>query len=98
MSAFQNMDLGAAAPGPRGNGGGAAPKIDFDPVKVQALQGQYLKESAALWTQGMQSMPLSGDKRFADAAWTGNPVAAHVPRLRTMFISRCRKISWLRSR
>jgi polyhydroxyalkanoate synthase len=75
MSAFQNMDLGAAAPSPRGNGG-SAPKLDFDQVKVQALQAQYVKDSTALWTQGMQSMPLSTDKRFADAAWSANPVAA----------------------
>ncbi|MGB4060990.1 MAG: class I poly(R)-hydroxyalkanoic acid synthase [Burkholderiaceae bacterium] len=53
--------------------GQAAPKID--PAKALEIQTQYLRDVAALWNQGMEAKP-TGDRRFANDAWTGNPVSA----------------------
>ncbi len=51
------------------------PALAFSPVKLQALQKQYLQESAALWNEST-AVPLQKDKRFAAEAWGRNPVAA----------------------
>ncbi|MEI6802575.1 MAG: class I poly(R)-hydroxyalkanoic acid synthase [Burkholderiales bacterium] len=52
------------------------PEIRFDPEKVQALQRQYLEESMALFKND-GSASIGSDRRFSNAAWAGNPVAAY---------------------
>jgi polyhydroxyalkanoate synthase subunit PhaC len=52
----------------------ALPLVTFSPEKLQALQQAYLKETAELWNQGLKGAPA--DKRFANDAWSANPVAA----------------------
>ena len=62
-----------------GAGGGEAakaPEISFSPEKLQALQNQYLEEAMGLFGQGF-NLPITNDKRFADASWGSNPVAAY---------------------
>ena len=54
----------------------AAPKASFSASKLQQVQQQYLQEAAQLWSQALGSQPQWRDKRFADAAWTSNPMAA----------------------
>ena len=53
------------------------PQIAFSPVKLQQLQQQYLQDMAALWTQTLTGKPLDSDKRFANVAWSANPMAAY---------------------
>jgi polyhydroxyalkanoate synthase len=53
-----------------------APDITFSPDKLQALQRQYLEEAMGLFGQGFK-VPASNDKRFSDASWASNPVAAY---------------------
>ncbi len=49
--------------------------IQFDPAKWLELQQNYLKESQALWAEGMQEGAVPGDRRFASDAWAHNPMA-----------------------
>jgi polyhydroxyalkanoate synthase len=51
------------------------PQFTFAPDKLAALQQAYLKEAAELWNHGLQRA-TSRDKRFADEAWSANPVSA----------------------
>ncbi len=54
----------------------ALPKIDVH--KLQGLQQDYLRQLATLWTPPPpdgNAAPLP-DRRFADTAWTNNPVAS----------------------
>jgi len=74
FQSFQNMDLGAM-PGKLMASTAQAPKITFDPVKLQQLQQDYLKEAAELWTQGAQGKLTVKDRRFSAPAWAANPVA-----------------------
>lgn len=53
-----------------------APKVHFSPAKLQQLQQQYLQEASQLWSEALAGKPQARDKRFADAAWSGNPMAA----------------------
>jgi polyhydroxyalkanoate synthase subunit PhaC len=53
----------------------AGQKVSFDPAKLLEIQNQYLKDVAGLWNQGASVQP-KGDRRFADEAWSNNPVAA----------------------
>jgi len=53
----------------------AGTKVSFDPAKLLEIQNTYLKDVAGLWNQGLQAQPIK-DRRFADAAWTSNPVSA----------------------
>ena len=53
------------------------PQIAFSPTKLQELQQQYVQDIAALWSQTGTGKPLDGDKRFANAAWSANPMAAY---------------------
>ena len=75
FESFQNMDLGEVAaklttpPAP-------PPKITIAPEKMQELQQQYLKEAAALWTQGAKGAEPMTDRRFTAPAWAENPMAA----------------------
>jgi polyhydroxyalkanoate synthase len=60
-----------------GSGGASkGPEITFSQDKVQALQKQYLEEALELFGQGFKP-PTSTDKRFSNAAWGSNPVAAY---------------------
>jgi len=74
MQAFQGLNLGGlptSAPA-----GGALPQLAFAPDKLQALQQEYLKEATELWNQGLNGAAPLKDRRFSDAAWASNPVAA----------------------
>ncbi|MBL8389801.1 MAG: class I poly(R)-hydroxyalkanoic acid synthase [Hydrogenophaga sp.] len=51
-------------------------RVSFDPARLLEIQNQYLKDVAGLWNQG-QGGNKPSDRRFADAAWTSNPVAAY---------------------
>jgi len=57
----------------------AAPPIEFDLAKLQALQQRYLDAAAALWNQGLQASsdapPALSDRRFSAEAWQVNPVS-----------------------
>jgi polyhydroxyalkanoate synthase len=69
LQSFQGMGFG--------NGDAAkAPDITFSQDKLQALQKQYLEEAMGMFGQGFKA-PVSSDKRFADASWSSNPVAAY---------------------
>ena len=68
LQSFQNLDLG----GPPGK----VPAVQLSPVKLQALQEQYLKEAQALWSQSLQGTPEVKDRRFSGDGWASNPVAA----------------------
>ncbi len=73
MESFKSMDLGAAGAGLQAK----APEIHFAPEKMQALQQDYSKEALGLFAEGFKPPKLSGDRRFADAAWNENPMAAY---------------------
>jgi polyhydroxyalkanoate synthase len=73
MQSFQGMNFGQAAAAPAA---GAAPKISFDPERLQALQQQYLQDASELWNQTLHGIPLAKDKRFSGDAWSANPLAA----------------------
>ncbi len=58
--------------------GGAAPVLQFDAAKLQALQKDYLEEAAALWNQALTGggdAPAFSDRRFSSEAWKSNPVS-----------------------
>ena len=55
-----------------------APLISFSPAKLQQVQQQYLQDATQLWGEAMQGKLQLRDKRFADAAWSGNPMAAFI--------------------
>ena len=58
---------------------GASPVqgLNFDPVKLQSLQQQYLKEATDLWQQALSAQtPAVGDRRFSGDAWQQNPLAS----------------------
>ena len=66
LQSFQTMDMGAEAP----------PAIAFAPDKLQALQKQYVEEAMELFSQGGVAPALTKDRRFANPAWSENPLAA----------------------
>ncbi|MDE2416978.1 MAG: class I poly(R)-hydroxyalkanoic acid synthase, partial [Burkholderiales bacterium] len=76
VQSFQTMDIGAAGAGLPASGQ-KMPEVHFAPEKLQALQQQYMQEAMGLFNTGMQAPDTKGDKRFADAAWSSNPVAAY---------------------
>lgn len=53
--------------------GNAGTKID--PTRILEIQNRYLRDAALLWDQG-QDTKLSGDRRFANEAWSNNPISA----------------------
>lgn len=59
-----------------GSGAGLPASLTFDPEKLGALQEAYVREATELWNQGLKANPVTGDKRFANDAWSRNPVAA----------------------
>src|SRR4051794_26756998 len=56
--------------------GAGLPALRFAPDKLMELQQAYVREAAELWNQGLGGRPAGGDKRFANDAWSRNPVAA----------------------
>jgi polyhydroxyalkanoate synthase len=73
LQAFKTVDLGAHSAGIQTK----APEIHFAPEKLQALQQAYSKDALGLFAEGFQPPKVSGDRRFADAAWNENPMAAY---------------------
>ncbi|MFM2112653.1 MAG: Poly-beta-hydroxybutyrate polymerase [Pseudomonadota bacterium] len=49
--------------------------VQFDSVKLQEIQGNYLKEAAELWNKGLQSSLEIKDRRFSGDAWSKSPAA-----------------------
>ncbi|MEY2862117.1 MAG: hypothetical protein RL392_2575 [Pseudomonadota bacterium] len=76
LESFKTMDLGVAGAGMPALGQGA-PEVHFSEDKVKALQQKYMEEAMGLFSQGMSVPDTKGDKRFADAAWASNPIAAY---------------------
>jgi len=55
--------------------GAKPPELRLAPAKMAQLQEQYTKDAMDLFSAGFK--PLQGsDRRFADAAWQDNPLAA----------------------
>ena len=81
VQSFQGLDLVGAGSGlpsiPGLPSGATAPEIHFSPEKLQELQQQYTKDAMALFSEGCMAPKLSGDRRFANAAWEHNPMAAY---------------------
>ncbi len=75
MQALQNLMPPVQAGLPRVPDG-VAPPLQFSAAKLQQLQQQYLQETSQLWSEALEGKPQMRDKRFADAAWSGNPMAA----------------------
>lgn len=66
LQSFQQAGSGASLPA----------SLTFDAEKLRALQEAYVREATELWNQGLKANPVTGDKRFANDAWSRNPVAA----------------------
>ena len=75
MQSFQTMDLGAAGTGFNASGE-KPPEIHFSPEKLKELQQQYQQEALGLFSHGFVDPASSADKRFSNAAWGDNPLAA----------------------
>jgi len=75
MQALQNLMPPVQAGMPKVPDG-EAPSLKFSPTKLQQLQQQYLQEAGELWSQSVASKSQAQDKRFANEAWSGNPMAA----------------------
>jgi polyhydroxyalkanoate synthase len=52
------------------------PEIRFAPDALEVLQKKYMQEALELFSQGFKAQAPAGDKRFADASWSENPLAA----------------------
>ena len=52
------------------------PALSLSAARMQELQQQYLRDAAELWSQSLQGKTQVADKRFANPAWSNNPVAA----------------------
>lgn len=79
FSAFQSMDLGQAASQftqPMRAPALQAPQVRMAPDKLQALQQAYVQEATALMNASLQGAVPVKDRRFADPAWSANPMAA----------------------
>jgi polyhydroxyalkanoate synthase subunit PhaC len=76
LESFKTMDLGVAGAGMPALGQGA-PEVHFSEDKVKALQQKYMEEAMGLFSQGMAVPDTKNDKRFSDAAWASNPIAAY---------------------
>ncbi|OGB28335.1 MAG: class I poly(R)-hydroxyalkanoic acid synthase [Burkholderiales bacterium RIFCSPLOWO2_12_FULL_61_40] len=74
LQSFQTLDLGAVSASLPG-AGQKLPDIQFSPEKLQELQQQYLTDAFGLFSQGFAA-PAADDKRFSNAAWGANPMAA----------------------
>ncbi|MEY4364139.1 MAG: Poly-beta-hydroxybutyrate polymerase [Pseudomonadota bacterium] len=65
LSTFQGMQVGQSTP-----------QLTFSPDKLESLQKQYISEATALWNESLHANPQLKDRRFADQAWSHNPMAA----------------------
>jgi polyhydroxyalkanoate synthase len=72
MQTFQTMDLGGIVPSAEM----PAPVLSFSQEKLKEIQAAYLEESTALWNHGLEANHNIKDRRFANEAWTHNPMAA----------------------
>jgi len=79
MEAFKTMDAGSAGAGLPGIASlpTKAPEIHFSQDKLKELQAQYSKDAMALFAEGFKPPKVTGDRRFADASWNENPMAAY---------------------
>jgi polyhydroxyalkanoate synthase len=73
-SARPPMDLSAFSKG--------QPAMHFDPVRLLAIQKQYVADASAIWNQGVEAgaaipreLSTAADRRFSAEAWNDNPVA-----------------------
>ncbi len=73
MESFKSLDTGAVGAGLSKK----TPEIHFATEKLQELQQDYSKAAMGLFSEGFKPPKLTGDRRFADAAWTDNPMAAY---------------------
>jgi polyhydroxyalkanoate synthase len=78
LDSFKKMEVGAG-PGMPGMPAlpNKTPDIHFSQEKLQQLQQQYSKDALGLFSEGFKPPKLTGDRRFADAAWNDNPMAAY---------------------
>jgi polyhydroxyalkanoate synthase len=78
LEAFKKVDVGTTngLPG-LGAMPGKLPEIHFAPEKMQQLQQQYSKEALSLLSEGFKPAKVAADRRFADASWNENPLAAY---------------------
>jgi polyhydroxyalkanoate synthase len=79
LESFKTMDVSAAGAGLPGMSGlpSNTPEVHFSPEKLQELQQQYSKDAMGLFAEGFKAPKVTGDRRFADAAWNENPMAAY---------------------
>ena len=52
------------------------PNVRFVPEKLQALQQKYLQDLVSLGNQTFANALVTQDRRFANDAWTANPLAS----------------------
>jgi polyhydroxyalkanoate synthase len=79
LESFKTMDVGSAGAGLPSMPGLPAktPEVHFSPEKLQELQQQYSKDAMGLFAEGFKAPKVIGDRRFADASWNENPMAAY---------------------
>lgn len=75
-SVMQSMQNPGPSQADQAAAGGGLPTFSFSPAKLQQVQQQYLHDATELWNQSLTGAPLAKDKRFADQAWSANPLAA----------------------
>ena len=59
--------------------------LTFSVSKVAALQKKFVEESSLLWNQSLQANLISADRRFANLAWSKNPISAHTAALYLLY-------------
>src|SRR6185369_2015016 len=68
LQSFQQVAVPTAA--------SSFPSLTFSPEKLSELQQAYVREASELWNAGLSDRPSPSDKRFANDAWSRNPVAS----------------------
>ena len=53
------------------------PPMQMEPSKLAAVQADFQEQITSLMAMGPQATGISTDRRFADAAWSHNPLASH---------------------
>ena len=71
LESFKSIGSGL----PAGGADWKTPQFSLSGDKLQALREQYLADASALWREGINAKPVA-DRRFADAAWSSNPLSA----------------------
>lgn len=67
LASLQKMDLGQDG----------LKNLQFSPSKLAELQKNYIEEATRLWNDSLHANPDLKDRRFADQAWSHNPLAAY---------------------